>query len=435
MATARKIVSELLIKTEEKGAYSTIVLDAALEKNALSPKDKAFASALFYGVLERKMTLDYIIRCYSKIEYDKIEVSAVQLLRMGLYQLLYMDGVPDNASVNETVKLASQKQKGFINALLRGFIRDGLKIDYGTLEGEAKLSIEYSCPKWLVKMWIKRFGEKATVEMLKASFGRPPLYDKVNTLKCTADQLISELKKDGIKAVKNKLLPDCVEIDKIGGVEACRAYRNGLFHVQDISSQICSKIVKPVFGETVLDMCSAPGGKSFSIAEAMGNKGEVYSFDLYDGKISMLRDGAKRLGISIIKASVNDASVYNESIPLADKVLCDVVCSGLGVIRRKPEIKYKKKQALEEIPPIQKQILKTASRYVKPGGTLIYSTCTLNYEENEGVVEEFLKENPDFAPIVVPVDIKGVEAEYCRNFFPQTTGGDGFFVATLRRIS
>ncbi|MBQ8411244.1 MAG: 16S rRNA (cytosine(967)-C(5))-methyltransferase RsmB [Ruminiclostridium sp.] len=435
MATARKIVSELLIKTEEKGAYSTIVLDAALEKNALSPKDKAFASALFYGVLERKMTLDYIIRCYSKIEYDKIEVSAVQLLRMGLYQLLYMDGVPDNASVNETVKLASQKQKGFINALLRGFIRDGLKIDYGTLEGEAKLSIEYSCPKWLVKMWINRFGEKATVEMLKASFGRPPLYVKVNTLKCTADQLISELKKDGIKAVKNKLLPDCVEIDKIGGVEACRAYRNGLFHVQDISSQICSKIVKPVFGETVLDMCSAPGGKSFSIAEAMGNKGEVYSFDLYDGKISMLRDGAKRLGISIIKASVNDASVYNESIPLADKVLCDVVCSGLGVIRRKPEIKYKKKQALEEIPPIQKQILKTASRYVKPGGTLIYSTCTLNYEENEGVVEEFLKENPDFAPIVVPVDIKGVEAEYCRNFFPQTTGGDGFFVATLRRIS
>lgn len=435
MATARKIVSELLIKTEEKGAYSTIVLDAALEKNALSPKDKAFASALFYGVLERKMTLDYIIRCYSKIEYDKIEVSAVQLLRMGLYQLLYMDGVPDNAAVNETVKLASQKQKGFINALLRGFIRDGLKIDYGTLEGEAKLSIEYSCPKWLVKMWIKRFGEKATVEMLKASFGRPPLYVKVNTLKCTADQLISELKKDGIKAVKNKLLPDCVEIDKIGGVEACRAYRGGLFHVQDISSQICSKIVKPVFGETVLDMCSAPGGKSFSIAEAMGNKGEVYSFDLYDGKISMLRDGAKRLGISIIKASVNDASDYNESIPLADKVLCDVVCSGLGVIRRKPEIKYKKKQALEEIPPIQKQILKTASRYVKPGGTLIYSTCTLNYEENEGVVEEFLKENPDFAPIVVPVDIKGVEAEYCRNFFPQTTGGDGFFVATLRRIS
>ena len=187
-------------------------------------------------------------------------------------------------------------------------------------------------------------------------------------------------------------------------------------------------------GETVLDMCAAPGGKSFSIAEAMGNKGKLYSFDLYDGKISMLRDGAKRLGISIITADVNDASVYNENMPMADRVLCDVVCSGLGVIRRKPEIKYKPKTALEEIPPIQKQILKTASRYVKVGGTLIYSTCTLNFDENEGVVEDFLKENKNFAPIAVPIDIEKEGADYCRNFFPDVTGGDGFFVATLRRM-
>ncbi len=434
MASARQIVFGLLIKTEEKGAYSTIVLDSALDKNALSPKDKAFASALFYGVLERKMTLDYIIRCYSKIEYDKIDIAAVQLLRMGLYQLLYMESVPDSAAVNETVKLAEQKQKGFINAVLRSFLRDGCKIDYGSLEGEGRLSVEYSCPKWLVKMWIKRFGEKNTLEILKSSFGRPPLYVKVNTLKCDANQLIAELKKDGINARQNKLLPDCVEIDKIGGVETCRAYRNGLFHVQDISSQLCCKIVKPVFGETILDMCAAPGGKSFSIAEAMGNRGEIHSFDLYDGKVSMLRDGARRLGISIISAKVNDAAVYDENIPLADKVLCDVVCSGLGVIRRKPEIKYKKKAALEEIPPMQREILRTASRYVKVGGTLIYSTCTLNYEENEAVVEEFLKENKNFSPIVVPLDINGVEAGYCRNFFPHITGGDGFFVATLRRI-
>lgn len=433
--TARQIVLDLLIKTEEKGAYSTIVLDSALDKNALSPRDKSFASALFYGVLERKMTLDYIIRAYSKIEYDKIDKSAVQLLRMGLYQLLYMESVPDNAAVNETVKLAQQKQKGFINAILRGFLRDGCKIDYGSLEGEALLSVEYSCPKWLVKMWTKRFGERDTLEILKSSFGRPPLYAKVNTLKCTADELISELKKDGISAKRNRLLPDCVEIDKIGGIEACRAYRSGLFHVQDISSQLCCKLVRPVFGETVLDMCAAPGGKSFSIAEAMGNKGEVHSFDLYDGKISMLRDGAKRLGISIITAEVNDASVYSENIPMADKVLCDVVCSGLGVIRRKPEIKYKQKAALAEIPAMQRQILQTASRYVKVGGTLIYSTCTLNYDENEAIVEEFLANNKNFAPIVVPLDIENIEAGYCRNFFPHKTGGDGFFAATLRRIT
>ena len=433
--TARQIVLDLLIKTEEKGAYSTIVLDSALDKNALSPRDKGFAAALFYGVLERKMTLDYIIRAYSKIEYDKIEKSAIQLLRMGLYQLLYMESVPDNAAVNETVKLAAQKQKGFINAILRGFLRDGCKIDYGSLEGEARLSVEYSCPKWLVKLWLKRLGERDTLEILKSSFGRPPLYVKVNTLKCTADELIAELKKDGISAKRNKLLPDCVEIDKIGGIEACRAYRSGLFHVQDISSQLCCKLVRPVFGETVLDMCAAPGGKSFSIAEAMGNKGEVHSFDLYDGKISMLRDGAKRLGINIITAEVNDASVFNENIPMADKVLCDVVCSGLGVIRRKPEIKYKQKAALAEIPPMQREILRTASRYVKVGGTLIYSTCTLNYDENEAIVEEFLAENRNFAPIVVPLDIENTETGYCRNFFPHKTGGDGFFAATLRRIA
>lgn len=432
--TARQIVLDLLIKTEEKGAYSTIVLDSALDKNALSPRDKAFASALFYGVLERKMTLDYIIRAYSKIEYDKIDLSAVQLLRMGLYQLLWMESVPDNAAVNETVKLAQQKQKGFINALLRGFLRDGCKIDYGSLEGAARLSVEYSCPKWLVKMWLKRFGEKDTLEILRSSFGRPPLYVKVNTLKCTAEELIAELKKDKITAKRNKLLPDCVEIDRISGIEACRAYRNGLFHVQDISSQLCCKIVKPVFGETVLDMCAAPGGKSFSIAEAMGNKGEVHSFDLYDGKISMLRDGAKRLGINIITAKVNDASVFSENIPMADKVLCDVVCSGLGVIRRKPEIKYKQKAALSEIPPVQKKILQTAGRYVKTGGTLIYSTCTLNYEENEAVVEEFLRENKNFVPVVVPLEVQGVSAEHCRNFFPHVTGGDGFFVATMKKI-
>jgi len=434
MATARQIVFDLLIKTEEKGAYSTIVLDSALDKNALSSKDKAFASALFYGVLERKMTLDYVIRAYSKIEYDKIDIGAVQLLRMGLYQLLYMKSVPDNAAVNETVKLAAQKQKGFINAILRGFIRDGLKIDYKNLEGEAKLSIEYSCPKWLVKMWLKRFGETDTLALLKSSFGRPPLYVKVNTLKCTADELISELKKDGIKARRNDLLPDCVELERISGIEGCRAYRNGLFHVQDISSQLCCKLVKPVIGETILDMCAAPGGKTFSIAEAMGNKGAVHSFDLYDGKISMLRDGAKRLGINIINAEVNDASVYNENIPMADKVLCDVVCSGLGVIRRKPEIKYKSKVSLEEIPAMQKKILETACRYVKVGGTLIYSTCTLNYDENEGIVEDFLANHKDFAPIAIPLDIKNTDINYCRNFFPHKTGGDGFFAATLRRI-
>ncbi len=431
MSTARQTAYELLLKTELSGAYSNIALDGALEKTKLRPKDKAFVTALFYGVLERKLALDYIIRAYSKTEYDKIDKGVVQLLRMGLYQLLYMDSVPESAAVNETVSLCPKSSKGFVNAILRSFIRSGSKIEYEGLDEYGKLSVMYSCPKWLVKMWCGRFGVPATEGMLKASFGRPPLYAKVNTLKCTADELIAELKADKITARRNKLLDDCVEIDRIGGVETCNAYRKGLFHIQDISSQLCCKIVKPVVGETVIDMCAAPGGKSFSMAEAMSNKGRLLSFDLYDGRVSLLKEGAKRLGINILEAYVNDATVYNEKIPQADKVLCDVVCSGLGVIRRKPEIKYKPKTDIMGIPEIQKKILETAKNYVRVGGTLVYSTCTLNYDENEAVVEEFLANNKNFTPIVV--HINNTEASYMRNFFPDTTGGDGFFVATLRR--
>ncbi len=431
MSTARQTAYELLLKTELSGAYSNIALDGALEKTKLRPKDKAFVTALFYGVLERKLTLDYIIRAYSKTEYDKIDKGVIQLLRMGLYQILYMDSVPESAAVNETVSLCTKSSKGFVNAILRSFIRGGSKIEYEGLDEYGKLSVMYSCPKWLVKMWCGRFGVPATEGMLKASFGRPPLYAKVNTLKCTADELIAELKAEKITARRNKLLDDCVEIDKISGIESCNAYRKGLFHVQDISSQICCKIVKPVVGETVIDMCAAPGGKSFSMAEAMSNKGRLLSFDLYDGRVSLLKEGAKRLGINILEAYVNDATVYNEKIPQADKVLCDVVCSGLGVIRRKPEIKYKPKTDIMGIPEIQKNILETAKKYVKVGGTLVYSTCTLNYDENEAVVEEFLANNKNFTPVVV--HINNTEASYMRNFFPDTTGGDGFFVATLRR--
>lgn len=419
---------------DKNGAYSNIILDNTFSREKLDPREKGFAAALFYGVLERKMTLDYVIRFYSSIEFDKISPEVVQLLRMGLYQLLYMNSVPQSAAVNETVLLAPKSAKGFVNAILRNFLRDGLAINYNGLEGIGKLSIEYSCPKWLIKKWIGQFGEEGAVKILDSSFGRPPLFARVNTLKCTTAELVEALAKEGIEAKKNKLLDDCIEIGRIQGVESTNAYRRGLFHIQDISSQLCCKIARPMFNETVLDMCAAPGGKSFTMAEMMNNRGKLLSFDLYEGKVSFLREGAKRLGIDILTASANDATVFNEEIPQADKVLCDVVCSGLGVIRRKPEIKYKPMKDLEEIPPIQKQILETCSKYVKPGGTLIYSTCTINYDENERVIEEFLQNNSDFAPIIVPLNIAGVSESHMRTFLPYITGGDGFFAATLRRI-
>lgn len=434
MKTSRQVVLELLVKMQEDGAYSNIVLDNTFTNERLPQREKAFATMLFYGVIERKMMLDYIIRLYSSIEFDSIEIDVLQLLRMGLYQLLFMDSVPESAAVNETVEMARKSGKGFVNGILRSFIRDGLNIDYKELKDEARLSIEYSCPKWLIKKWRTQFGLETTIEILKSSFGRPPLFIKVNTLKISPEELIIQLGKEKIKATKNPLLDDCLELGRVNGIEATAAYRKGFFHVQDISSQLCCKIARPVFNETVIDMCAAPGGKTFSMAEAMANRGQLYSYDIYNGKVKTINEGAKRLGIDIVKASVNDATVFNKDIPMADKVLCDVVCSGLGVIRRKPEIKYKKMQHLEDIPRVQSLILSTAANYVKLGGTLIYSTCTLNAAENENVVQAFLDENKSFAPVVVPLAIAGVENTCMRTFFPHKTGGDGFFAATLRRV-
>lgn len=433
MKTARQIVLELLVKMEQNGAYSNIVLDNTFNTEKLSNRDKAFAAMLFYGVIERKMTLDYIIRLYSSAEFEKIDIDVLQILRMGLYQLLYT-AVPESAAVNECTGLAKESRKGFVNGILRNFIREGKRIDYKDLQGEAKLSIEYSCPKWLVKKWTGMFGEEKTAELLKDSFGRPPLFVKVNTLKCTADELVAEFAKEKIEAKKNALLDDCVELGRIHGVEATNAYRKGLFHVQDISSQLCCRVARPVFNETVIDMCAAPGGKTFTMGEMMSNRGKIYSYDLYDGKVSMINEGARRLGLSIVTAAVNDATSYNPNIPMADKVLCDTVCSGLGVIRRKPEIKYKEMKNLEDLPILQQHIMETASKYVKVGGTLIYSTCTLNTDENEKVVEGFLSRNPNFAPVVVPITVAGVDDVCMRTFLPSVTGGDGFFAATLRRV-
>ncbi len=433
MKSARQTVLDLLIKMHRNGAYSNIVLDNTFSTEKLSNRDRAFATMLFYGVIERKMTLDYIIRLYSSVEFDKIDTDVLQLLRMGLYQLLYTS-VPESAAVNESVGLAAPARRGFINGILRSFLRDGKNIDYKDLDGVAKMSVEYSCPKWLIKKWTEMLGEEKTVEILKDSFGRPPLFVKVNTLRCTADQLISEFSKEKIEAKKNPLLDDCLEIGNVHQIEATNAYRKGLFHVQDISSQLCCRVAKPMFNDTVIDVCAAPGGKTFTMAEMMANRGKILSFDLYDGKISMIRKGAKRLGISIVSAQVHDATQFDNNIPLADKVLCDTVCSGLGVIRRKPEIKYKEMKNIEQLPLVQKHILSTASRYVKMGGTLIYSTCTLNTEENEKVVEQFLSENRGFSPVVVPIGISGVEDACMRTFLPSVTGGDGFFAATLRRV-
>ena len=411
----RERVFGMLVKAHSDGAYSNLLLDSSLSGNN---EDRAFVTALFYGVTERRMTLDHIIRAYSNTEFDDIENETLQLLRMGIYQLMYMD-IPESAAVNETVKLAPQRSKGYINAVLRAFIRDGKQIKLDGCDMLLRLSVKYSCARWIVKMWVNDYGEEQTEKMLMASFGRPPVYARVNTAVCDADDLIYELAEDGVKAERYHDSETCVELFNAVGIENLRAYRNGLFHIQDISSQMCCEAVGVREGDTVIDMCAAPGGKSFTLAELMNNNGTVYSSDLYESRVKLIEQGAGRLGLDIVRARVSDASVFDVTLPQADAVLCDVPCSGLGVIRRKPEIKYKKKDEIAGLPDIQKKILDNAKKYVRPGGRLVYSTCTLNKAENEDIAERFAAENSDFT-------IVGT-----KTVFPDKSGGDGFFFAVF----
>ena len=340
--------------------------------------------------------------------------------------------------MNESVALCdycnSTKAKGYVNAILRTFLRNEKQIDYGNLTGEAKLSIEYSCPKWLVKKWNSELGEQRAMQMINSCFGRPPIYARVNTVRYAVDDVIGELESEGISAAKNSLIDACIELANTKGIEQSSAYKKGMFHIQDISSQICCKIAAPMFNETVVDLCSAPGGKTFTCAEIMNDRGRIYSYDLYDGKVSVIANTAKRLGLTIITAAENDATKFNPDIPKADRVICDVPCSGLGVIRRKPEIKYKPMKQLETLPDTQRKIINNAAEYVKPGGTLVYSTCTVSRTENDDIVDEFLKEHSDFVPVVVPLNIKGLEDGYKRTMLPCDVNGDGFFTATLRKV-
>lgn len=436
MADPRLTVVKMLMKMESSEAYSNLLLDHAFNEAELSDRDKAFAAALFYGVLERRLTLDHVIRTNSKIAFEKLDKAAVQILRTGLYQLLYMPSVPESAAVNESVKMCKKLKcfsaQGFVNGMLRSFIRSGKKISYLGISPEKRLSVEYSCPEWLTEKFISEYGMDFAVRALKASVGKPPVYARVNILRTTTDKVIAELAKHRIKAAPYPGLVNCIRLEKAGDIEKCAPFRQGLFHVQDISSQLCCLTLRPVVNETVLDVCAAPGGKSFTLAELMGNNGKLYSMDLHDMRVGLIEDGAARLGIKIITAMQNDASKFNGALPQADRVLCDVPCSGFGVIRRKPEIKYKPPEEFAGLPEIQYQILETSARYVKSGGTLVYSTCTLSRAENDDVADRFAASHPEFMPIVQPVPLSA-PGDYKRTYCADENGGDGFFTASFRR--
>ncbi|MBQ3052347.1 MAG: 16S rRNA (cytosine(967)-C(5))-methyltransferase RsmB [Clostridia bacterium] len=422
MANARKVAANVLCKIEKDGAYSNLTVLNAFRENPLTPEDKKLASAIIYGVLDRKLSLDYILSKFLKTPIKKTAPLTLAVLRSALYQIMFMDKIPESAAVNEAVKLIKKSKEsrnsGFVNAVLRAVLREKLTLPQG--ENPKDLSIRYSCPLWIVESFLNDYSKENTIGLLEESLKTPPVTLRVNTTKITAEELIKKLSDSGIKSRKGDI-ENCVILENGTDFTNNNLFKEGLFHIQDTASQKAVDILNPKPFQRVLDMCAAPGGKSFTMAYLMENKGEIISCDLYDHKVQLIKDSAERLGLEIVKPTVADALIYNENLGKFDCILCDVVCSGLGVIRRKPEIKYKPQDNFQSLEKTQLSILENSAKYLKDKGKILYSTCTLRKAENEAIVNKFLQTHKDF------------KKEYEHTFMPHTDSTDGFFCALLVR--
>lgn len=430
----RQQALEILLRIYREGGYSNLSLSQALRGSS----GNGLVTALVYGVIERDLTLSYLIDRYSNKPAAKLDLEVALILKLGLYQLLYLDRVPDSMAVNESVKLCygvkKASAKGFINGILRAFLRKGKKIPLPKEKLE-RMSVEYSCPVWLIEKWEREYGTERMKEILNASLGRPPLIIRVNTLKTSLEKLAESFREKGIAVERIEGVPDALSLSHTGNIGLLPEFQEGLCYVQDLSSQICASFAAPNPGERVYDLCAAPGSKSFTMALLMKNQGEIRSFDLYPHKLELIEKTAERLGIRMIHTGVRDAALPHEDLAQADSILCDVPCSGLGIIRRKPEIKYKSRESLAGLSELQYRILENGSTYVKPGGKLIYSTCALSREENNAQADRFLKEHPEFEGIEIERGLpRNAMAEGNQiTFFPDPKGGDGFFAALFRK--
>ena len=423
MANPRKLAVKALLKIEKDNAYSNITLNSFLKETELEKEDKAFFSALVYGVLDRKITLDYVLSSFMKTPLKKTAPFTLNALRVGLYQIMFMDKIPDSAAVNETVKIIKSSKEsrsaGFVNAVLRSAIRSEIELPKG--ESAKDLSVRFSCPEWIVESFINDYGKENAVKLLEESLNAPPVTLRVNTVKITSYELILKLEDMGITAKKGEI-PDSLIIEKGMDISSNPLYKQGLFYAQDYASQKAVSVLSPKPGSRVLDLCAAPGGKSFTMASIMENKGEIISCDLYEARVGLIEKSAKRLGLDIINPIVNDATVYNEDLGEFDYILCDVPCSGLGVIRRKPELKYKTQSDFCELEEIQQKILCNAVKYLKKGGKILYSTCTLRQEENEKLV------------ICLQKEYNRLNLKYEHTFMPHIDNTDGFYCALFEKV-
>lgn len=438
---SRELAFKTLYDIERNKNYSNISINKNFKNVNISDQEKGLATELIYGIIENKYYLNYIIDKLSKIKSKKMSTYVKISLWLGIYQILFLDSIKDHAAVNESVNLIKKydkKSSGFVNAILRNVLRQKDSImEIKDKDINDELSIKYSYNPWIVEKWIKDFGQEFTEDLLDANAEKPNLYIRTNTLKISRDELIGKLAKEGIKCTKVNGIDEAIMVQNLKNIEGNELFKLGYFTIQDISSMLVGKIANPEKDSKVLDICSAPGGKTTHVATIMENTGQVIARDVFDHKLKLIKSTVNRLGLTNVSIENRDAlKLDDNSIDKFDYVLADVPCSGLGIIRRKPEIKFKEASELSGLPDIQSKILNNASKYVKENGTLIYSTCTIHDEENINVVEQFLKENKNFELVPIEninIDLDNQEKGYIK-IYPNIHGMDGFFIAKLKRI-
>ena len=435
--SARREALAVLTACRTRGAWADAALGVHLKE--LSPADAGLCSRIVYGVIQNETLLDFYLSGLCSQKLDHLQPPLTDILRIGAYQILFLDRVPDSAAVHTSVELAKGAGRGqaagLINAVLRRLCREKETLPAISDRDEVKyLSIRYSHPKWLVKRLLSLLGREGAGAFLAVSNSQPPAAAQVNTCRCSTAEAVHALEAGDVRAEGHPWLPDCLLLQGTGDLERLNAFRDGMIYIQDPAARLAVLAAELRPGSRVLDVCAAPGGKSFAAAIAMGDRGEIVSCDLHENKLKRIREGADRLGLASIRAEAADGRVFREEWRDSfDLVLVDAPCSGLGILRKKPDIRRKTAGSLFTLPVVQSAILENAARYVCPGGTLLYSTCTILPEENGEVTDAFLGTHPEFSreSFTLPGPIGPVEGQV--TLWPHLHDTDGFYICRMTR--
>lgn len=444
---ARELAFLILRDIADKKAYTNIALTKAFRQHELSNVDRRLVTELVYGVLKQQNKLDFILSAFAKKPLKKLHPAILIILRLGAYQILELTRIPDSAACNESVNLAKKYSyaagASLVNGLLRNIIRHRNELPQPNRNKPVEfLSIAYSHPQWLIKLWLKRYGFAETEQLCQANNETPPLCLRTNTLKTSRMTLMERLEQEGVTLQPSDRTEEGVLCFDFPALNQLTSLQEGFCQVQDESSMLVAPVLSPKPGETILDLCAAPGGKTTHLAAMMKNEGKIKAFDLFAHKIDLIKDNAQRLGIQIIEAELQNSlnlpqTLYNTF----DRILADVPCSGLGVLRRKPDARWNKEEKdLQELPELQFQLLVQASQCLKPGGILVYSTCTIEPAENQAVVDRFLANHTNYEAVSLDTEVTSLppfllpySQQKSLQILPHKHHMDGFFLAKLRR--